>query len=182
MRIQHLPRLAVPVIAILLLAGCSSMEVHLSPSGRQVRAAYVDSVASCQQVGTATVSVTDHVGPFARGNLSVRDNLEVLARNAGAGLGANTVKPLGPPVDGQQQWGAYRCPPGPLPRAVGTTAAATPASAASAAPQLQPVEPAQTVPLRTEPLQVQPVSPNPAPAATAPWPAGSGSVPSPGGG
>ena len=162
MRLPFPPLTAALAASTLLLAGCATSDVRLSPAGRTVRAAYVNSVAGCLQVGTATVSVNDSIGPFARGNLSVRDNLEVLARNAGAGLGANTVKPLAPPVGGQQQWGAYRCPPGPLPRAAGGTG--VPASApAPAASTPQSYAPAQTAPLRTEPLQVEPPQPvNPA--------------------
>lgn len=169
-----LPPILATVTATLILAGCSSMEVHLSPGGQLVRAAYIDSVTTCRQVGTVTVSVTDHVGPFARGNLSVRDNLEVLARNAGAGLQANTVKPLGSPVNGQQSWGAYVCPAGALPQA-GGEAGGSPAAPATAAPQAG-YAPAQTQPLQTEPLQVQPVSPAaPASASTASSPAASDS-------
>lgn len=165
--------LLVALVAALPLAGCASMSnVHLSPAGQMVRAAYVDSVASCKQVGTVTVSVTDHVGPFARNNLGVRDELEVLARNAGAGLGADTVKPLAQPVNGQQSWGAYHCGSGPLPRAVGN-APGVPAPAASSPEEAQPpAGPAQTMPLQTEPLQIEtvPAHSSPAPASSS-WPA-----------
>ncbi|MEW5306358.1 MAG: hypothetical protein WDW36_008827 [Sanguina aurantia] len=39
----------------------------------------------------------------------VRDELEVLARNQAAEMHADTIKPLGEPVDGSQPWGAYQC-------------------------------------------------------------------------
>ena len=133
----------------LMLSGCS-WGIRLQPGGRAVRAAYVDSVAGCQQLGEVTVSVTDHVGPFDRNNLTVRDELEVLARNAGAGMGADTVKPLAAPADGQQKWGAYRCGP-----AVPGAAAAPAASAPQ--PALPGNAPAQTLPLKTQPLQIQDV-------------------------
>ncbi|MHB1944667.1 MAG: DUF4156 domain-containing protein [Metallibacterium sp.] len=182
MRAIPLLSLAATLAATLLLAGCASFNVHLTPAAHGVVAAYVDSVAGCTQVGTATVSVTNHVGPFARDNLTVRDELEVLARNAGAGLGANTVKPLGPPVNGQQPWGAYRCS-GKLPRDVGVGApAAVPATPAAQSAPLPPTGPAQTAPLRAEPLQIEtvPAQPaNPATPATAPWPAAGSSVGAP---
>jgi hypothetical protein len=173
--------LTATLAATLLLSGCASFNVHLTPAAHNVLAAYVDSVAGCTQVGTATVSVSDRIGPFARDNLTVRDELEVLARNAGAGLGANTVKPLGPPVGGQQQWGAYQCS-GKLPRDVGTGTSAVAPAAMPAVPATQsepPPGPAQTMPLRTEPLQIETVPAHPAsPAtpATAPWPAAGSSV------
>ncbi len=182
MRATPLPSLAATLAATLLLSGCASFNVHLTPAAHGVLAAYVDSVAGCTQVGTATVSVTNHVGPFARDNLTVRDELEVLARNAGAGLGANTVKPLGAPINGQQQWGAYRCS-GKLPRDVGAGApAAMPAIPAAQSAPLPPTGPAQTMPLRAEPLQIEtvPAQPaSPATPATAPWPAAGSSVGAP---
>ncbi len=161
---RHLTAVILLPACTMLLAGCAMNPVHLTPNGRLVQAAYVNSVAGCQQIGSATVSVNDAYGPFARNNLSVRDNLEVLARNAGADLGANTVKPLAPPVGGQQQWGAYRCPPGPLPRDVGTGSTAAysaPAAPATSAPQPAAAQPAQVIPLRSEPLQVTPPEPVP---------------------
>ncbi|MCK9366607.1 MAG: DUF4156 domain-containing protein [Metallibacterium scheffleri] len=174
--------LAATLAATLLLGGCASFNVHLTPAAHGVVAAYVDSVAGCTQVGTATVSVSDHIGPFARDNLTVRDELEVLARNAGAGLGANTVKPLGPPVNGQQQWGAYNCR-GTLRRDGSANApAAVPATPAAESTPLPPTGPAQTAPLRAEPLQIETVPAHPAsPAtpATAPWPAAGSSVGAP---
>jgi hypothetical protein len=56
--------------------------------------------------------VLDHVGPVDRSGLKVRDELEVMARNEAAGMGADTIKPLGDPRDGVQSWGAYQCGPG----------------------------------------------------------------------
>jgi hypothetical protein len=32
-----------------------------------------------------------------------------MARNEAAGLGADTIRPLGDPHDGAQTWGAYTC-------------------------------------------------------------------------
>ncbi len=139
-------------LALVALTACSS-NVRLDSAGRAVRAAYVDNVSSCKQLGTVTVSVTSRFGPFTRNNLGVRDELEVLARNAGSGLGADTVKPLGQPLDGQQKWGAYRCGTGSLPTAVqghNGSSASAPGSTTSHA--------ASTYPLHTQPLQVETVS------------------------
>jgi len=44
-----------------------------------------------------------------RNGIKVRDELEVMARNEAASLGADTIKPLGDPRDGEQSWGAYHC-------------------------------------------------------------------------
>jgi hypothetical protein len=53
--------------------------------------------------------VQDHIGPVDRNNITVRDELEVLARNQAAELHADTIKPLADPTDGSQPWGAYQC-------------------------------------------------------------------------
>jgi len=53
--------------------------------------------------------VLDRVGPVDRSGLKVSDELEIMARNEAAGLGADTIRPLGEPHDGAQTWGAYTC-------------------------------------------------------------------------
>jgi hypothetical protein len=92
------------------LAACS-WGIKLDSGGNKVRTAWNDDVSACQGVGSVTVSVLDHVGPLDRNNLKVRDELEVMARNEAASLGADTVKPKGEPRDGEQSWNAYRCGP-----------------------------------------------------------------------
>jgi len=66
------------------------------------------------------VSVLDHVGPMNRNDLKVRDELEVMARNEAADSGADTIKPLGEPRDGEQSFAAFHCgraiADGPAPR------------------------------------------------------------------
>ena len=94
--------------ATLLLAGCS-WGIKLSDAGRQVHTAWNGDVSACRQLGKVTVSVADHVGPVNRNDIKVRDELEVMARNEAASMGADTVKPLAEPADGSQAWGAYQC-------------------------------------------------------------------------
>lgn len=148
MRLTFIPT----VLVLAALAGCTS-NIRLGLAGRAVRAAYIDNVSHCKQLGTVTVSVTSQIGPFTRNNLVVRDELEVLARNAGADLGADTVKPLGQPLDGQQKWGAYRCGTGSLSKPVrGHSRPFT------SAPNSATTHTASTYPLQTQPLQVETVS------------------------
>ena len=47
--------------------------------------------------------------PVDRSGLKVSDELEIMARNEAAGMGADTIRPLGEPHDGAQSWGAYTC-------------------------------------------------------------------------
>jgi len=92
------------------LAACS-WGIRLDPGGEKVRTAWDGRVDGCRDVGKVTVSVLDHVGPMDRSGLKVRDELEVMARNEAATLGADTIRPLGEPRDGEQAWAAYHCGP-----------------------------------------------------------------------
>jgi hypothetical protein len=90
-------------------------------------------VSSCHELGKVTVSVMDHVGPVNRNDITVRDELEVMARNEAAKMHADTIKPLGDPTDGSQPWGAYQCGTAQLAPAGGPAASpARPSSAAGA--------------------------------------------------
>lgn len=100
-----------PLLAAVLvipLAACS-WGIKLDSAGSRVRVAWNDDVSACQTLGTITVSVLDKLGPVNRRNTKVNDELDIMARNEGAGMGADTVKPLGAVSDGEQRWGAYRC-------------------------------------------------------------------------
>lgn len=96
------------LVPVLLLGACS-WGITLDPAARNVRTAWSGDVSGCRELGKVTVSVMDHVGPVDRNNITVRDELEVMARNQAAQMHADTVKPLAEPVDGSQPWGAYQC-------------------------------------------------------------------------
>jgi hypothetical protein len=122
--------------ASLLLGGCT-WGINLDSAGRQVRTAWNGDVSACRMLGKITVSVADHVGPVDRNDIKVRDELEIMARNEAAGLGADTVKPLAEPVDGSQAWGAYQC--GKTGAATTTTPTAQPAPPTTSAVQTYPL-------------------------------------------
>ncbi|HJT98091.1 MAG TPA: DUF4156 domain-containing protein [Rhodanobacteraceae bacterium] len=98
------------VLAILTsaLAACS-WGIKLDSGGKNVRVAWDGNVGGCEDAGKVTVSVLDHVGPVDRSGLKVGDELEVMARNEAADMGADTIRPLGEPRGGEQSWNAYRC-------------------------------------------------------------------------
>jgi hypothetical protein len=96
--------LLVPV----LLSACS-WGITLDDAAKNVRTAWSGDVSGCRDLGKVTVSVMDHVGPVDRNNITVRDELEVMARNEAAKMHADTIKPLAEPADGSQPWGAYQC-------------------------------------------------------------------------
>ena len=96
------------LVPVLLLSACS-WGITMDPAARDVRTAWNGDVSGCHELGKVTVSVMDHVGPVDRNNITVRDELEVLARNQAAEMHADTIKPLAEPSNGSQPWGAYQC-------------------------------------------------------------------------
>ena len=90
------------------LAACS-WGIKLDSGGEKVRVAWDGNVGGCQDAGKLTVSVLGHVGPVDRNGVKVSDELEIMARNEAAGMGADTIRPLAEPHDGAQSWGAYTC-------------------------------------------------------------------------
>jgi hypothetical protein len=98
------------VFAVLTLAciasGCTW--VHMAPGASAVKV--VDGPpAGCSKRGEVAVSVKDSIAFYERNELRVREELETLARNEAPGLGADTVQPMGPPVDGEQRFTAWSC-------------------------------------------------------------------------
>jgi len=91
-----------------LLSACS-WGITMDPAAKNVRTAWSGDVSGCRELGKVTVSVMDHVGPVDRNTITVRDELEVLARNQAAEMHADTIKPLAEPSSGSQPWGAYQC-------------------------------------------------------------------------
>ncbi len=97
------------LLAPVMLLGACSWGITLDDSAKAVRTAWSGDVSACRELGKVTVSVMDRVGPVNRNGITVRDELEVLARNEAAKMHADTIKPLAEPADGSQPWGAYQC-------------------------------------------------------------------------
>jgi hypothetical protein len=93
---------------IVLLGGCT-WGINPDPGSSNVRTVWSGDVSGCRDLGKITVQVMDHVGPFDRNDIKVRDELQVQARNSALGMHADTIKPLADPVDGSQPWEAYFC-------------------------------------------------------------------------
>ena len=96
----------------ILLMGCllsmpACTFVHMAPNAGKVKV--LASAPSCEKRGEAEVSVRHKVGFYERSEAQVRDELETLARNEAPGVGADSISPLGPPVEGGQSWALWRC-------------------------------------------------------------------------
>ena len=105
--------------------------VKMAPGAAQVQVVAMDkSMAACEKAGEIEVSVKDRLGPYSRDEMSVRDELETLARNEAPALQADVIQPKGEPADGEQRFVAYRC------------------GAAKAQASVKPGDSAETVPLK----------------------------------
>ena len=100
-------RFVILMLTTVMLANCTWVEP--SEQGKSVRVAYGKNLGACTAKGTITVSVKDRVAFVKRKDLKVRDELESLARNEAAELGADTVQAINEPNAGEQKFGAYQC-------------------------------------------------------------------------
>lgn len=104
-------------------AGCTW--VHMAPGASAVRVIGAGGAPSgCEQRGEIAVSVKDSIAFYERNDLRVREELETLARNEAPGIQADSIQPLGPPIEGEQRFAAYQCGTTPaVPGPVGSPAA-----------------------------------------------------------
>jgi Domain of unknown function (DUF4156) len=95
------------VLAAALLAACRW--VPLTVEGEQVRVANAAEVEGCQDLGRVTGKTTLTVGPLARNEQKVAAEVEALARNEAAKMGANAIVPTGPLDWDEREYATYRC-------------------------------------------------------------------------
>ena len=100
-------KLTVLILAC-LAASCTWVEPDVRGSGVQV--AYGDrDLGACRKLGEVTVSVKHEIAGIDRSEMKVRDELESLARNEAATLGATHVQAVTEPAGGEQRFFAYSC-------------------------------------------------------------------------
>ena len=95
------------IALIAAVSGCTWVEPDAG--GKAVQVAYGKNLSSCTSKGQITVSVKHKVGMYRRNDLKVRDELESLARNEAATMGANTIQSVDEPLNGEQRFGAFDC-------------------------------------------------------------------------
>lgn len=93
--------------AALLVSACQW--VPLTPEGEKVRVANAAMVAGCKALGTVTGKTTVTVGPMARNEEKVGKEVEALARNEAATMGANAIVPKGALDWDQRTYAAFDC-------------------------------------------------------------------------
>ena len=105
MRLRSTSRL-LAAVAALFMSACTW--VHMAPGAKAV-SVVTAAPAGCEKRGEVEVSVKDSVAFYQRNHLRVIEELETLARNEAPGLQADTIQPLGEPVDGSRRYAAWRC-------------------------------------------------------------------------
>ena len=104
-------QLKITVAGLLVLAGGYGCTwVALEDSGKRVRVvASAAEVEGCESKGEITASVRDKVAFVSRDPAKVNDELEALARNQAAELGADTVRGASEMDNGSKRFDAFRC-------------------------------------------------------------------------
>ncbi len=95
--------------AVLLatLAGCSWVDVK--PQGEKVRVLTPQEITHCRFLGHVTSNTAATVLVFVRGRAKVQEEVNTLARNEAGGMGADSIVPKGPLIEGEQTFDVYRC-------------------------------------------------------------------------
>ena len=101
------------------LAGCTWVpltptgeSVQVMPTTSNVTSHMASDIENCERVGAVTAQTRSRIGIFARSEKKILEELQTLARNDAAEMGADHVIAEGPPsVDGRQRFAAYRCLP-----------------------------------------------------------------------
>lgn len=101
------PPLALALVALLAAPGCSW--VPLTDAGAQVRVVDAVTARDCARVGQVTASTRGRVVGLPRVEEKQGEELQALARNEAARLGANAVVPVSDIGEGRQQFDALVC-------------------------------------------------------------------------
>lgn len=117
-------RLAVFCLTTALLGGCTWVTPSPEAVGKRIAVVDGTAVTNCRLASKADLSVPDKLGTLQRMPEDMQNDLQTLAKNQAANVGADTVAPLSDQVGGKQSWGFYLC---------GASGAAMAAPAASVA-------------------------------------------------
>lgn len=97
------------VASVALFAGACNW-APLTPAGENVRAGTVAQVASCKKLGATHAKTSTRAGIFTRNPRTIDQELEHLARNEAAQMGADTIVPQGPASsEGRRSFDVFRC-------------------------------------------------------------------------
>jgi hypothetical protein len=106
---EEMPRIEGIALALAAALTAACQWVPLTPAGEGVRIANAAEVSGCKELGTVTGKTTVTVGPMARNEAKVAKEVESLARNDAATMGANAIVPKGALEWDQRTYAAFRC-------------------------------------------------------------------------
>ena len=97
------------LVVLLCLSVSACAWVKLTPDGEKVRVLDVAEVSTCKELGNTTVSLLAKVAGFNRNEDQVAKELSMLARNAAADMGGDTIVPISAVQEGKRSYAVYKC-------------------------------------------------------------------------
>jgi Domain of unknown function (DUF4156) len=97
------------LFVLLCLSVSACAWVTLTPGGERVRILDAGEVSTCKELGTTTVSLLAKVAGINRNEKEVAKELSLLARNAAADMGGDTVVPISAVNEGKRSYAVYKC-------------------------------------------------------------------------
>ncbi|HSC47169.1 MAG TPA: DUF4156 domain-containing protein [Gammaproteobacteria bacterium] len=94
------------------LGGCTWVTPSPEAQGADIAVVDATTAARCQLLTQNQLTVDAKLGVLQRMPTDVEHDLETMAVNQAASVGANAVAALSPAKDGVQTWGIYKCPAG----------------------------------------------------------------------
>ena len=126
------------LLSVLALAGCTWVTASPDAQGADILVLDKSGLGPCKLLTQNQLTVADKLGMLQRVPADVEHDLQTMAINQAASVGANGVSALSPMSGGTQTWGIYKCPAG---MQIITTPAATTAPAATTGVKTIPYNP-----------------------------------------
>lgn len=96
-------------VFVMVLFVCSCSWVKPEYGAEKVALVKLAHIQNCKKVGTVYSNTTNRILGIHRSHKKVNDELLTLAKNEALELGGDTLVALGPVVEGEQKFDAYRC-------------------------------------------------------------------------
>lgn len=100
------------LLILLGLAGCTWVTPSPDAQGANILVLYKSALGPCRLLTENQLTVADKLGMLQRVPADVEHDLQTMAINQAASVGANGVSALSDLNGGTQTWGIYKCPPG----------------------------------------------------------------------
>ncbi len=102
-------KFSLPFLSLALLFVSSCTWVKPTALSEEIQLVDDRAVLKCQKLGTTTSYVKHTLGPFARDEETVKEELVTLAKNRAAEMEGNVIVALGPIKEGNMSFDVYWC-------------------------------------------------------------------------